>query len=129
MKRHFTYRSTGEHWKEVFQVMKPLRLFATMLLGLELAACAAATAPERTKASSRIQSDVLDVIQVLETGTGQSCAERKLVETEVVKKATAEDYSAVERWTIDRCGKLVRYLVTFQPGANGGVDFSVRTEG
>jgi hypothetical protein len=108
--------------------MALLRLFATMLLGFELAACAAATAPERTKASPRIQSDVMDVIQVLEAGSGQSCGERKLVETEVVKKATAEDYSAVERWTIARCGKLVRYLVTFMPGSGGGVDFSVRPE-
>jgi hypothetical protein len=51
------------------------------------------------------------------------------VKTEVVKRATAEDYSAVERWTIDRCGKFIGYLVTFKPAANGGVDFSVRPEG
>jgi hypothetical protein len=51
------------------------------------------------------------------------------VKTEVVKRSTAEDYSAVERWTIDRCGKFIGYLVTFKPGANGGVDFSVRPEG
>ena len=104
-----------------------LRLFATMLLVFELAACA--TAPGKTRASARIQSDVMDVIHVLETASGQSCDERKLVKTEVVKRATAEDYSAVERWTIDRCGKLIGYLVTFKPGANGGVDFSVRPEG
>jgi hypothetical protein len=104
-----------------------LRLLATMLLGFELAACAA-TAPEKTKASARIQSDVMDVIRVLETASGPSCDERRLVTTEVVKRATAEDYSAVERWTIDRCGKLIGYFVTFKPGPNGGVDFSVRTE-
>jgi len=108
--------------------MKIVKSLVTMPIILALAACATATAPERTKASPRIQSDVMDVIQVLEAGSGQSCGERKLVETEVVKKATAEDYSAVERWTIDRCGKLVRYLVTFKPGPSGGIDFTVRPE-
>jgi hypothetical protein len=103
------------------------RLLAIMLLVFELAACAAA-APEKTRASARVQSDVMDVISVLETASGPSCDERKLVKTEVVKRATAEDYSAVERWTIERCGKLIGYLVTFKPGANGGVDFSVSSE-
>jgi hypothetical protein len=97
-----------------------------MLVVFESAACA--TLPEKTRASARVQSDVMDVIHVLETASAQSCDERKLVKTEVVKRATAEDYSAVERWTIDRCGKLIGYLVTFKPGANGGVDFSVRAE-
>jgi hypothetical protein len=106
-----------------------LRLFATMLLVFELAACATMLAPEKSRASARVKSDVMDVIHVLETASGQSCDERKLVKTEVVKRATAEDYTATERWTIDRCGKLIGYLVTFKPGPNGGVDFSVRPEG
>jgi hypothetical protein len=107
--------------------MKIVKSLATMPIVLALAACTA-TAPEKTKASARIQSDVMDVIRVLETASSQNCDERRLARTEVVKRATADDYSAVERWTIDRCGKLVSYLVTFKPGANGGVDFSVRPE-
>jgi hypothetical protein len=108
--------------------MKIVKSLATMPIVLALAACAMVTAPEKTRASARVQSDVMDVIRVLETASGPSCDERKLAKTEVVKRATAEDYSAVERWTIDRCGKLIGYLVTFKPGANGGVDFSVRAE-
>ncbi len=106
-----------------------LKLSAIMLLVFELAGCAA-TAPstEQTRASPKIQSDVMDVIRVLETASGPSC-ERKLAKTEVVQRATEENYAAVERWTIDRCGKPVNYLVTFRPGANGGVDFSVKPEG
>jgi hypothetical protein len=103
-----------------------LRLIAIILLVFELAACA--TMPEKTRASARVQSDVMDMIRILETASGPSCDERKLVKTEVVKRATADDYSAVERWTIDRCGKLIGYFVTFKGGANGGVDFSVRAE-
>jgi hypothetical protein len=106
--------------------MKIVKSLATVPIVLALAACA--TAPGKTRASARIQSDVMDVIHVLETASGPSCDERKLVKTEVVKRATAENFTAVERWTIDRCGKLIGYLVTFKPGANGGVDFSVRPE-
>jgi hypothetical protein len=104
-------------------------LLITMPIVLALAACATSTAPapEKTRASQKVQSDVMDIIQVLEAGSGERC-ERKVVDTEVVKRATAADYTAVERWTIERCGKLVRYLVTFKPGPSGGIDFSVRPE-
>ena len=107
--------------------MKIVKSLAIVPIVLALAACA--TMPEKTRASARVQSDVMDVIRVLETASGPSCDERKLMKTEVVKRATADDYSAVERWTIDRCGKPIGYLVTFKRGANGGVDFSVRLEG
>jgi len=93
-----------------------------------LAACATSMTPEKTRASKKVQGEVMEIIHVLEAGSAQSCDERKLVNTEVVKKATAEDYTAIERWTIDRCGKLVRYLVTFKLGPGGGVDFAVRPE-
>jgi len=108
--------------------MKIVKSLVTMPIVLALAACATATAPEKTRASAKLQGDVMDIIRVLEAGGAEGCHERKLVDTEVVKKATAEDYAAVERWTIDRCGKPVRYLVTFKPGPSGGVDFSVRPE-
>jgi len=106
--------------------MEIVKSLATVPIVLALAACA--TAPGKTRASARIQSDVMDVIHVLETASGPSCDERKLVKTEVVKRATADDYTAMERWTMDRCGKLIGYLVTFKPGPTGGVDFSVRPE-
>lgn len=108
--------------------MKIVKSLATMPIVIGLVACATVTAPEKTRASARIQSDVMDVIHVLETASSQSCDERKLVKTEVVKRATADDYTAMERWTIDRCGKLIGYLVAFKPGPTGGVDFSVRSE-
>lgn len=92
-----------------------------------LSACAAA-APEGTRASPKTQEDVMAMIQVMEPAIDKTCGDRELKQTEVVKRATAEDYTAVERWTIDRCGKPVSYLVTFKPGATGGVDFSVKLE-
>ncbi len=95
---------------------------------ITLSACAPAVAPETTRAKPKTQEDVMAMIQVMEPAIDKSCGERELKKTEVVKRATAEDYTAVERWTIDRCGKPVSYLVTFKPGATGGVDFSVKLE-
>lgn len=107
-----------------------IRIVALIPLFAGLAACAPTVppAPEKTRASSKTQDEVMEMIQVLEPAIDQSCDERELVKTEVVKRATAEDYSAVERWTINRCGKPVRYLVTFRPGVNGGLEFTVRPE-
>jgi hypothetical protein len=94
---------------------------------ITFSACVPA-APEATRAKPKTQEDVMAMIQVMEPAIDKSCGERELKQTEVVKRATAEDYTAVERWTIDRCGKPVSYLVTFKPGATGGVDFSVQLE-
>jgi hypothetical protein len=105
-----------------------IKLLVAIAIIFPLAACVTATTAEKTRASPRVQGDVMEIIHVLETGGSQGCDERKLVNTEVVKKATPEDYTAVERWTIDRCGKTVRYVVTFKPGLGGGIDFAVRSE-
>jgi hypothetical protein len=103
------------------------KLFAIAALAASIA-CAPAVAPQKTRASPKTQEDVMAMIQVMEPAIDKSCGERELKQTEVVKRATAGDYTAVERWTIDRCGKPVSYLVTFKPGATGGVDFSVKLE-
>jgi len=105
-----------------------IKCFAIIPVVFVLAACATVKTPETTRASKKIQADVMEIIHVLETTSAQICDERKLVNTEVVKRATAADYTAVERWTIDRCGQPARYLVTFKPGPSGGIDFTVRPE-
>jgi hypothetical protein len=102
------------------------KLFA--IAAVAASSACAAVAPETTRAKPKTQEDVMAMIQVMEPAIEKGCGERELKKTEVVKRATAEDYTAVERWTIDRCGKEVAYLVTFKPGASGGVDFSVKLE-
>jgi hypothetical protein len=84
--------------------------------------------PQGTRASPKIQADVTEIISVLDSVREVNCDQRKVAKTEVVKRATEEDYGAVERWTLDRCGKMVRYLITFKPGFSGGVDFTVKPE-
>jgi hypothetical protein len=34
----------------------------------------------------------------------------------------------VERWTLDRCGKLVNYRVRYSTNSKGGTDFDVQLE-
>jgi hypothetical protein len=100
----------------------------TLPLLVSLFACATATIPGGTKASPRVQQDALQMIFILDGASDKSCDQRKIVNTEVIKAATAEDYTAIERWTIDQCGTLVPYRVTFRPGPDGGTDLSVHLE-
>jgi hypothetical protein len=84
--------------------------------------------PQGTRASPKIQADVTEIISVLDSVREVNCDQRIVANREVVKRATEENYAAVERWTLDRCGKMVRYLITFKPGSSGGVDFTVKPE-
>lgn len=104
--------------------------FATMSLLFGLLACATTTTtiPGNTRASPAVQRDVLQMILVLDGASGVNCDRHTVVKTEVVKTATADDYTAIERWTIDRCGTTVPYRVTFRPGPDGKTDFSVHLE-
>lgn len=108
-------------------MMMHWRLLTAPLL-VSLFACATAAIPGNTKASPRLQQDTLQMIFILDGASDQSCDRRKIVNTEVIKAAMAEDYTAIERWTLDRCGKVIPYRVTFSPGATGGTDFSVHLE-
>ena len=116
-------------YKEQQNMMgRVVRLFATAPLLFGLMACATAIVPGDTRASPPLQRDTLQMILILDGASDGSCDQRKIVNTEVVKMATVNDYTAAERWTLDRCGKLVRYSVTFSPGPGGATDFSVRLE-
>ncbi|HEY2988461.1 MAG TPA: hypothetical protein VGL11_12095 [Candidatus Binatia bacterium] len=106
------------------------RLFAALLFVFQLTACATTTAtlPGNTRASPGMQREAQEMIFVLDGASDASCDQRKVVNTELRKLATVDEYVAVERWTIDRCGKLIRYQVIFRPNPNGGTEFSVNLE-
>jgi len=101
---------------------------ATLLL-VVLAACASApsTVPGKTAASPLLQRDILQLILALDSD--KDCNQRKLVNTEVVVPPTsANNFTSVERWTLDRCGKPTFYRVTMSPSPRGGTDFRVGPE-
>ena len=71
--------------------------------------------------SPQLRQDVTQLVLMMDGPRGKNCAERKVVKTEVVE-------ARVERWILDRCGKLVNYRVRFTPNSKGGTDFDVQLE-
>jgi len=92
-------------------------------LAVFLLACvvsAIAAAGEAPKA----RDDVAQTIMIMDGPRGKECAERKIVKTEVIE-ADQKKNPVVERWTLDRCGKPVNYLVKY---TNAGKSFDVQIE-
>ena len=110
-----------------------LRLLVATLLFSILVACA--TVPENklmkwpgdTRADPLLQRDTLKSVLLMDISAEKGCDQRTLVNTEIVQRPTAEKKTAVERWILDRCGKLIPYLVTFRFGSTGTF-FDVRQE-
>ena len=96
----------------------PVRIFAA-LVGLLLAAVF--TTATGNAAESKVRDDIMATVMIMDGPRDKNCAERKVVKTEVIE-------ARVERWTLDRCGKLVKYRVRFTPNSKGGTDFDVQIE-
>jgi hypothetical protein len=71
--------------------------------------------------SPQLREDITQMVLIMDGPRDKNCAERKVVKTEVIE-------ARVERWTLDRCGKLVKYRVRFTPNSKGGTDFDVQLE-
>ncbi len=86
-----------------------------------------ATVPGKTVASPLLQRSILELILTIDGGA--DCNQRKIVNTEIlIAPASANSFTAVERWTLDRCGKPIPYKVTMSPSPRGGTDFTVAPE-
>lgn len=108
-----------------------LKVAVATLLFCTLTPCATVrpAVPGKTAASPVLQRDILQLIFGLDSGDDKECNQRKLVNTEIVIPPTsANGFRSVERWTIDRCGKPIRYQVTMNPSPRGGTDFSAGQE-
>ena len=105
------------------------RPLAVVLLAL-LAGCA--TAPGLTGRPSTL-SDLLLALDTSEKmGGDPRCRSRSLSATEVVVpvELTAQGVSGrwTERWTVDRCGMAVPYVVKFDRAPDGDLDVSMQRE-
>ena len=108
-----------------------IKLAVATLLFCALAPCATvrSTVPRKTAASPALQRDILQLIFGLDSGGDKDCNQRKLVNTEIIIPPTsANSFTSVERWTIDRCGKPIPYQVNMNPSPRGGTDFSAVQE-
>jgi hypothetical protein len=82
--------------------------------------------PGNTMADQVLQRDAAQFVMLLESAEQSRCAQRKIINTEVKEPpADAGKDTWVERWTVDRCGSLVYYKVTFTPSPGGGTDVAV----
>jgi len=84
--------------------------------------------PGNTVASPLLQRDTLTIINAMDGAEDKTCLKRTGVNTESIKKPIRPTDTGEERWTVDRCGKTVPYLVTFTPSARGGTDIGVKPE-
>ena len=105
-----------------------LKLAVATLHFCALAACAIvpSSVPGKTGASPVLQRDVLQIILPMDRGLDKDCNQRKIVNTEIlITPTSANGFTAVEHWTLDRCGKPIPYQVTMRPSPRGGTDFTV----
>lgn len=80
-----------------------------------------------TGVSASLQRDAAQTVMLMDMLADQECSSRKVVNTEIIEIGPGGK-SGVERWTVNRCGKLVNYRVTFTPSPRGGTDFAVKPE-
>jgi hypothetical protein len=107
-------------------VRRPLAVVLLALLG------GCATAPGQTGRPSNL-SDLLLALDASEKmGGDPRCRSRSLSATEVVVpvELTAQGVSGrwTERWTVDRCGMAVPYVVKFDRAPDGDLDVSMQRE-
>src|SRR5262245_55358017 len=76
--------------------------------------------PGGTTADLTLQRDVTQMIMRFEEAIDANCSQRKIVNT-----VQADPKTPIERWTVDRCGKLVDYEVRYAASNRGGTDFAV----
>lgn len=96
--------------------------FATLLFSIVCTITAGNAAD-----SLRLREDVTQTLMMMDGVRDRNCTERKVVNAEVLE-SRRDGTAAVERWTLDRCGKAVRYRVRYTPNPKGGDDFDVQLE-
>ena len=88
--------------------------------------------PGETLADSALAVEAIQAIYRTDDRQGTRCEMRRFVDTDVVGAVSGSPPAAgsrwTERWTMDRCGTRVRFLVEFAPVAAGGTGVTARFE-
>ena len=93
-------------------------------LAVTLASAAAAASIAAAANAPKLRDDVAQTIMIMDGPRDKNCSERKIIKTDIIE-AAQDKKPIVERWTLDRCGKTVHYLVKY---SKGGKDFDVQIE-
>jgi len=75
--------------------------------------------PGKSTAGPVLERDTLSMMMMFDKADDKDCKERKVVNREIV---SASPQHAVEHWFVNRCGKLVRYRITYQADPRGGTN-------
>jgi hypothetical protein len=82
--------------------------------------------PGQSLADAQLQTDTFNMVLLRETISDNTCGQRKVINTEVVESPRSVGVDPwAERWTVDRCGKLIYYRIGFVPDSKGGTDIHV----
>ncbi len=93
--------------------------------------------PGTTVASGRLLRDAMKTLTMIEKSYGKSCtAPKSIVNVELIEQPANMELSGdlitkgkfVERWTINRCGELVTYKMSFTPDGQGGAYIGIQPE-
>jgi hypothetical protein len=108
-----------------------VRLPAVVLLLALLGGCASAAGPPTRP--STLSDLVLALDASAKAGGDPRCGSRRVSATEIVVpvELAAQGVAGrwTERWTVDRCGLLVPYIVKFDRAPDGDLDVSMQREG
>src|SRR5688572_3485805 len=90
-----------------------------------LAACA--NVPGETTTSRRQQQEIHDRLVGMARKANPQCTNPKVTSTEILD-VHSDGRSSQELWTLDQCGRRLRYLVSFPLKPGPATQFSVREE-
>jgi len=96
-------------------------------LGVAALFVAVSTAATADAAESQPRRDVTDMVMIMDGPRDKNCAQRKVAKIEVLE-TRPDGAPTVERWTLDRCGKLVNHRIRFTANPKGGTNLDVQLE-
>jgi hypothetical protein len=104
-----------------------LLLASLTTLTLILFTACAHVLPSTAAKTPAIKQTITNKIMDLDRQADTQCQQRKVVKTEILRFYVVTGRSS-ERWTVNRCGTLVNYLVTLAPGYHGSTDIFVQRD-
>jgi len=92
--------------------------FEFTLIALFIGGCASGPAPQSslpgtTMATPQLERDTVALVLGIDRIDDCTCNQRKIINREIGSRS-------VEYWTVDRCGTLLRYTITYSPSPRGG---------
>ena len=112
--------------------MWPNQAALALLVTLSLSACAPASTPSGSSLPARertVTDQVLAFDSTKDVGGDPRCGSRKIASTEVTIPFAQGSQGAsgqwTERWTVDRCGREVPYLVNYMRAPDGHLGVNI----